>query len=103
MPLYSDSGEIVGIFGISKDITAVKNAEDKVEELHRQLLEASRQVGMSEMATNVLHNVGNVLNSVNVSVELLLGKATRLNVANLCKAISLLNENLAGLFPVFDQ
>ena len=41
------------------------------EELNRQLVDASRRAGMAELANGVLHNVGNVLNSVNVSVDLL--------------------------------
>ncbi len=36
-----------------------------------QLLEASRQAGMAQVATGVLHNVGNVLNSVNISTQVL--------------------------------
>jgi two-component system NtrC family sensor kinase len=58
--------------------------EDQVrakEEAYRQLAEAqqhlmalSRQAGMAEIATGVLHNVGNVLNSVNVSTSLVAGK-----------------------------
>jgi CheY-like chemotaxis protein len=44
----------------------------------RQLLETSRQAGMAEVATNILHNVGNVLNSVNVSGRLILEKSKNL-------------------------
>lgn len=36
----------------------------------QELLETSRRAGMAEVATNVLHNVGNILNSVNVSAQL---------------------------------
>ena len=36
--------------------------------LNRRLQEASRQIGKAELAASILHNVGNVLNSVNVSV-----------------------------------
>jgi PAS domain S-box-containing protein len=97
MPLYDDHGEIVGTFGISKDITPFKEAEAKVEELHKQLLQTSRQAGMAEVATSVLHNVGNVLNSVNVSASLLLENARKSNVANLGKAVALLNEHAADL------
>jgi len=97
MPLYDDHGEIIGTFGISKDITAFKEAEAKVEELHKQLLHSSRLAGMAEVATSVLHNVGNVLNSVNVSATLLLDNAKRSNVAYLGKAVALLNEHAADL------
>ncbi len=93
MPLHDDHGEIIGTFGTSKDITAFKEAEAKVEALHKQLLQTSRQAGMAEVATSVLHNVGNVLNSVNVSATLLLDNTKRSNVAYLGKAIALLNEH----------
>ena len=42
----------------------------ELERTHRKLVDASRQAGMAEVATNVLHNVGNVLNSVNVSASM---------------------------------
>ncbi len=44
-----------------------RTAEIERESLTEQLLETSRQLGMAEVAANVLHNVGNVLNSINVS------------------------------------
>jgi signal transduction histidine kinase len=51
------------------DATERKRLEAERAELNRQLLEASRAAGMAEVATGVLHNVGNVLNSVNVSAS----------------------------------
>ena len=41
----------------------------EVERVHRQLVDASRQAGQAEVASSVLHNVGNVLNSVNTSAS----------------------------------
>ena len=43
----------------------------ELQEAHQALVLASRQAGMAEIASSVLHNVGNVLNSVNVSANLL--------------------------------
>ena len=40
-----------------------KKAEAKLEQMHRQLADASRMAGMAEVAASVLPNVGNVLNS----------------------------------------
>ena len=65
--------EIVGRVWNFRDITERKHAEAKLENLHRQLLDSSRQAGMAEVATNVLHNVGNVLNSLNVSFRSCIG------------------------------
>ncbi|GJL55644.1 MAG: hypothetical protein NPIRA02_27760 [Nitrospirales bacterium] len=48
-----------------------KKAEVEREELHTQLLETSRQLGMADIAINILHNVGNVLTSINVSAGLI--------------------------------
>jgi len=39
----------------------MKEAEAQLEQAHKQLLETSRMAGMAEVATSVLHNVGNVL------------------------------------------
>ena len=39
--------------------------------LHHKLMEASRRAGMADVASEVLHNVGNVLNSMNVSATVI--------------------------------
>jgi hypothetical protein len=93
MPLRNDAGEIIGTFGVSKDITAIKEAEAKLEEVHRELLIASREAGMSEVATSVLHNVGNVLNSVNVSTSLVKQKVQLSKIASVARAGALLREH----------
>ncbi len=97
VPWRNKDGQIIGTFGISKDITAIKEAEAKLKEVHQQLLETSRLAGMAEVATNVLHNVGNVLNSVNVSASLVLDKAKESKVPYLAKVVALLNEHAADL------
>lgn len=64
-------GEVVGVSSVTRNITARKQAESELRSANRQLIEASREAGMAEVATGILHNVGNTLNSVNVSVNLL--------------------------------
>ncbi|HEB51992.1 MAG TPA: hypothetical protein ENI87_01925 [bacterium] len=68
-------------------------AEREKEEMHRRLLDASRQAGMAELANGVLHNVGNVLNSVNVSTNLLLDHIRQSRVDGVGKAVALLREH----------
>jgi PAS domain S-box-containing protein len=53
--------------GVVTDITERKLAQAELDASQKQLMEASRRAGMAEIATNVLHNVGNILNSVAVS------------------------------------
>jgi PAS domain S-box-containing protein len=101
MPLRDKDGNIIGTFGISKDISAIKEAEIKLEEVHRRLLETSRMAGMAEVATSVLHNVGNVLNSVNVSCSVVTDRVHKSKVVNLTRAVALIDEHgqdLAGFF-----
>jgi PAS domain S-box-containing protein len=71
VPIRDFDGSVVGIVGINRDITDLKNAESKIEQINKELREVSRQAGMAEVATGVLHNVGNVLNSVNVAADLI--------------------------------
>jgi PAS domain S-box-containing protein len=93
MPLRNPAGQIIGTFGISKDITGIKQAEAKLAEMHQELVETSRQAGMAEIATNVLHNVGNVLNSVNVSATMITDSIKKSKTANLAKVVGLLREH----------
>ena len=69
----------------------------------RQLLETSRQAGMAEVATNILHNVGNVLNSVNVSGRLILDKVERSKVTGITKAVTLLESHKNDLPGFFED
>lgn len=56
----------------------------------QELMRASRHAGMAEVATGVLHNVGNVLTAVNVSVELMRERADALPVDRLRRLQELL-------------
>jgi signal transduction histidine kinase len=67
------------------------------EAMHRRLLAVSRQAGMAEVATGVLHNVGNVLNSVNVSASLAMENARNSKVSSLEKVVALLQPQRGQL------
>lgn len=97
IPLRDHSGAIIGTIGISKDITELKLAEAKLEHVHRQLLDTSRQAGMAEVATSVLHNVGNALTSVNVSATFVAELARRSKVSYLPKLSTVLEEHAGDL------
>jgi len=79
----------------------VHKRTSQLEDTHKKLLEASRQAGMAEVATDVLHNVGNVLNSVNVAATLIQEKVSRSEVANLQKVTEIIKENSGNLGTFF--
>lgn len=87
------SGKVLFYEGTVEDITDRKRAEQELKELNARLIEASRQAGMAEVATGVLHNVGNVLNSVNVSTTVIREKLQQSRLSHLTQAAKALREN----------
>ena len=75
----------------------------ELRERTRQLLDAARSAGMADVATEVLHNVGNVLNSINVSAELVMDKVKTSRVSGLADAVKLLHEHADQLDTFFAE
>ncbi|MEI8346497.1 MAG: cache domain-containing protein [Pseudomonadota bacterium] len=75
------------------EINERKKVEKEREELTGKLVEASRYAGMAEVATGVLHNVGNVLNSVNVSSNCLQEQLTEMKIENVARAMEQLSQH----------
>jgi two-component system, NtrC family, sensor kinase len=78
-------------------VVAKDRANSQLAEAQQRLVEMSRLSGMAEVATGVLHNVGNVLNSVNVSATLCSERIQRFRADNLAAAVSLLQEHADDL------
>jgi PAS domain S-box-containing protein len=98
--VYSGAIELGGrelLYCIIHDITERKRAEEKLKKTQGELLHASRLAGMAEVATGVLHNVGNVLNSVNVSTSLVSDQLKQSKIANLARAAALMREHSSDL------
>ncbi|MGD0388045.1 MAG: ATP-binding protein [Tepidisphaeraceae bacterium] len=83
----------------------VQERTAELHKVHKQLLDASREAGMAEVATGVLHNVGNVLNSVNVSTSIIMDRVGRSPVMNLSKASALMESHRddLGAFLTSDE
>jgi len=79
--------------GIIMDITTRKEAEAELHKLNKQLISAARRAGMSEVATAVLHNIGNILNSVNISVGLMQKYLNELDFNSLISAYKMILDN----------
>ncbi len=74
------------------DITARKESAEELERVHKELMAASRQAGMAEVATNVLHNVGNILNSINISASLVAERVKQSKAPGVSRIATLLQE-----------
>ena len=86
----SPGGGIEHLSTVMRDISERKEAEEALRLSQQKLLETSRMAGMAEVATGVLHNVGNVLNSVNVSSGLVVEKLRRSKAGKVRQAAELL-------------
>lgn len=76
---------------------------DQLAVSRQQLAETARLAGMSDVATGVLHNVGNVLNSVNVSTNILNTKLNALAVEDLDQMLRVIEEHQGSLADFLAQ
>ena len=76
---------------------AMNQMAQSLENSQTQLLASARQAGMAEIATNVLHNVGNILNSVNVSAGLVSSTLRSSSAQDLSRGVQLMNEHASDL------
>ncbi|MCP2071767.1 UNVERIFIED_ORG: signal transduction histidine kinase [Pseudomonas lini] len=79
------------------ELKARVRAALRMSQVQTELHVKSRQAGMAEIATTVLHNVGNVLNSVNVSAELVSSQMRTSKAQGLGKVAQLMNEHIHDL------
>lgn len=77
---------------LENEIEERRRIEQEVEKVNQQLVHASRLAGQAEVASSVLHNVGNVLNSVNVSASVVASGLHNWKTVNLIKAADLLRS-----------
>ncbi len=69
----------------------------ELREAQSGLVASARYAGMAEIATNVLHDVGNVLNSVNVSAGLIATQVRESKLEGFARAMQLMNQHSSDL------
>jgi two-component system, NtrC family, sensor kinase len=82
---------------LQAEINERKKIQEQMEKSHRDLLTVTREAAMSEVAIGVLHNVGNVLNSVNVSACLISDQLRESKVEFVSRLARLLSEHAGDL------
>jgi signal transduction histidine kinase len=88
---------------LERDIAERIAAQEREAVLQQQLRDASRHAGMAEVASSVLHNVGNVLNSVNVSADVAISNLRAGSLAGLHRVVALINEHPQDLGSFIDD
>lgn len=78
---------------LENEVEQRKKMQAEIERAQQQLIEASRHAGMAEVATSVLHNVGNVLNSINISTDVLLERVKKSKVDFVARAGKLMSDH----------
>jgi signal transduction histidine kinase len=76
--------------------TELETALTDVKQMQSQLVEVAHRAGMTEIAAGVLHNVGNVLNSVNVSVSVINDNVRKSKVASVARVAALMKQHSAA-------
>lgn len=74
-----------------------------LENTREELIEKAHKAGMADIASGVLHNVGNILNSVNTSSGLIDETIKKSRLNGLEKANNLLRENLDEVEDFFSE
>lgn len=94
---YVERNDRSYIIACARDITKRKQAEARLAEAKAALLEASRKAGMADVASSILHNVGNVLNSLIVNTVQLGERVQNSEVSTLLQVKELIKKHSDNL------
>ncbi|MBF0443305.1 MAG: hypothetical protein HQK54_15465 [Oligoflexales bacterium] len=72
----------------------LREKEKKIIELSKSNVEIARKAGMHQVASGVLHNVGNVLNTLSVSVEMTRQHVNEINFEKPSKVLEMVQEEI---------
>lgn len=93
-PLYDTEGALIGTFGISRDITEHKIAEEELQDANNRLIEEGRKSAVAEFAGTVLANMGGSIIEIRQGIDraLTLLQQARTNPEALAKATEEVRE-----------
>jgi signal transduction histidine kinase len=85
---------------VERNVAAVaerETARAEADLLHQRLLDVARKIGMAEIATGALHNVGNILNSVNVAASIVSERLAEFDAGHIQRVADMIKENSTDL------
>ena len=91
--LKDNLGEVIGVVILINDINELILAQQELKDQQMQMLTMAHQAGMSEVTTSVMHNIGNILNSVNISSEFINMLLSNSKLPGLLKANNMLLDH----------
>lgn len=111
--ILEKNGDFYGLVCVAQDLRELKKTQEMNEKIkeeynrkyQRKLAIAERRAGMADLASSILHNIGNVLNSVNTGISIVHEKISRSKMNKLIKLDDLLKDkkNNAGAFFINDK
>lgn len=72
---------------LKREMRQSEIASEALQSTQAELMETSRKAGMADVANSVLHNVGNVLNSLNVSASVITEQVREMRISKLQQCI----------------
>ncbi len=81
----------------NRSIEILHERTEQLKEAQQEIVDKAHKAGMADIASGTLHNVGNILNSVKVSAQLIKSEIDQSNITNLKRANDLLRENLDSI------
>lgn len=82
---------------LTTEITERERAQQQLAINNARIAAISHSAGKAEVANSVLHNVGNVLNSVNVSISVIRDQLQKTAMADFPRTVDLLSANVNAL------
>ena len=82
---------------LKRQIHKRERIETERDRMNRRLVEVSRRVGKAEVATGIIHNIGNVLNSINLSMDVMRDRLEHSKVRDLTRVIDVVESHKEDL------
>ena len=98
-----NAAPITGPDGKSRGVITSFTDVSELENRNKELIDLSRLAGMAEVASEVLHNVGNVLNSVNVSATSIVQNLSNSQLSRVKQVTEMIAEHIDDVGTFFTE